>query len=97
MLFFLKKKDTLSIKDEKLFKACKSVCYFLIMQHKIIKYFWGLSVCQHALPGNKMALCLSNLIFIATVAQRVTHLSRNSEDVGSIPGTGRYIVARMTT
>ena len=22
---------------------------------------------------------------------------RNSEDVGSIPGTGRYIVARMTT
>ena len=33
----------------------------------------------------------------ATVAQPVTHLSRNSEDVGSIPGTGRYIVARMTT
>ena len=33
----------------------------------------------------------------ATVAYRVTHLSRNSEDVGSIPGTGRYIVARMTT
>ena len=27
----------------------------------------------------------------------VTHLSSNSEDVGSISGTGRYIVARMTT
>ena len=24
-------------------------------------------------------------------------LSRNTEDVGSNPGTGRYIVARMTT
>ena len=33
----------------------------------------------------------------ATVAKRVTHLSSNSEDVGSIPGTGRYIVTRMTT
>ena len=32
-----------------------------------------------------------------SVAERVTHLSRNSEDVGSNPGTGRYIVARMTT
>ena len=27
----------------------------------------------------------------------VTNLSRNSEDVGSIPGTRRYVVARMTT
>ena len=35
--------------------------------------------------------------FKVTVAKRVTHLSRNSEDVGLKPGTGRYIVAWMTT
>ena len=28
---------------------------------------------------------------------RITHSPRNTEDVGSIPGTDRYIVARMTT
>ena len=33
----------------------------------------------------------------ATVAQWVTHLSKNSEDVGSNPSIGKYIVARMTT
>ena len=27
----------------------------------------------------------------------VTHSPRNSEDMGSNPGTGRYIVAGMTT
>ena len=36
---------------------------FSIIQHKIIKYFCRLFVCQHVLPGNKMAVCLSSLIF----------------------------------
>ena len=40
---------------------------------------------------------LGGLYSFATVAQRVTHLSRNSEDVDLNPGTGRYFVARMTT
>ena len=34
---------------------------------------------------------------ITTVAWWVTHSARNTEDMGSIPGTGRYVVARMTT
>ena len=33
----------------------------------------------------------------ATVAYWVAHSPNNTEEVGSIPGTGRYIVARMTT
>ena len=33
----------------------------------------------------------------ATVAYQVAHLSKKLEDVGSNPGTGRYIVAPMTT
>ena len=32
-----------------------------------------------------------------TVVQRVTHLPSNTQDVGSNPGTARYIVGRMTT
>ena len=31
------------------------------------------------------------------VSATVAHLSRNSENVGSNPDTGRYIVARITT
>ena len=31
------------------------------------------------------------------MAEWVTHSPRNTEDVGSNPGMGRYIVARMTT
>ena len=33
----------------------------------------------------------------ATVAKWVTHSLRNTEDVGLIPGTDKYIVARMAT
>ena len=32
-----------------------------------------------------------------TVTYWVTHSPRNTDNVGSIPGTGRYIVSRMTT
>ena len=37
------------------------------------------------------------LNFETTVALWITNSPRNTEDVGSIPSTGRYIVARMTT
>ena len=39
-----------------------------------------------------MLLCLS-----ATLTQWVAHLPWNMEDVGSNPGTGRYIVSGVTT
>ena len=33
---------------------------------------------------------------VAAVTLLVMHLPRNTEEVGSNPGTGRYIVAQMT-
>ena len=38
-----------------------------------------------------------NDISSLTVAYWVPHSSRNTEDKGSNPGTGKYIVAQMTT
>ena len=37
------------------------------------------------------------ILLSATVAQGVIHSPRNTEEVGSNPDPGRYIVARMTT
>ena len=43
-------------------------------------------------------ITLARCIMIsATVAQWVTQSPRNTRDMGSILGTGRYIVARMIT
>ena len=41
--------------------------------------------------------CFIILTLSATVAQQVTQSPRNTEDVGSNPGTGRHTLAQMTT
>ena len=37
------------------------------------------------------------LLLSATMALWVKHSPRNTDDLGSVPGTGGYMVARMTT
>ena len=54
------------------------------------------------LSGDMLAPSWPNLVIgsellVARCHGRELNVNRNTKDVGSIPGTGRYIVAQMTT